>query len=315
MKPVIMSRAKWIKDTALFARKRGDALAAVDTALMMFETGDPNQWPNNLKLVKTNLETWLASKTSAQGELSTKRSHSTIRTLQIQIAAGLQGQEPELWNGDRLGIYLSTDIRTDSRDVPSTWKGQTQLTLKNMQEDPCGRLFIEMLSAACLRKNQRVVISFGSNQCAPVAKEVITNNDRRLEPNLAAWMANPNIVATGVDRSGETPRFIENTGASALVLFNPDLPAGPDGDRVTWVALAHEMVHAYHFVTGTCPRVFTGSTNMDSGLSEEEMRTIGCSDYDGEIPSENWFRESTGDPKRTTYSGYDFSNTHSTLAG
>ena len=182
-----------------------------------------------------------------------------------------------------------------------------------MSQDVRGQAFIQMLSAACLRKGHRVVIAFGSNQCAPVATDIIMNNDRRLAPNVAEWMSNPSIVAQGVDKSSTPRKFNENTGASGLVLFNPDLLAGPDGDRKTWVALAHEMVHAYHFVTGTCARKFTGSTNMDSGLSEEEMRTIGCAGYDGEVPSENWFRESTGDPKRTTYSGYDFSDTRCSL--
>ena len=170
-----------------------------------------------------------------------------------------------------------------------------------------------MLNAACSSNNQRVVIAFGSNQCAPVKLDVLFDNEKRLRPKVAEWMANSSIVQIGIDKSGDAPKFIGGAGSSALVLFNPDIGAGPDGERPGWVALGHELIHAYHYVTGTCARPLTGSTDADSGLSEEEMQTIGTRGYAGQVPSENWLREGARVPPRTTYSGYDFSSTRCTL--
>lgn len=318
MKPdTIMKRNKWIKDTSsIWTRGRSTgkgSLEAVDNALLMFESCNNDQWPETLRIVEKSLAEWVESKTNNKGELKTVRSHKTIALLQSQVKAALAGRDPRIWSGDFPPIFISTDVITETKEVHPTWSGRVEKILRDLKLDPCGRQLLELLSAACKQKSQKVVIAFGKNQCAPVNLNILFNNEQRLRPKLSEWMSNPNIVQQGIDKSGDRPKFFGGSGSSALVLFDPDMPAGPDGERPNWIALGHELIHAYHYVTGTCARPLTGSTNADSGLSEEEMQTIGTGGYDGHIPSENWLRESAKFPKRTKYSGYDFCHTRCTL--
>jgi hypothetical protein len=319
MKPTnIMTRKKWIDDTSSFwtrGRSKGQgSLEAVDNALLMFEACTNNQWPEALRVVESALNDWIASKTNVQGQLKTARSHTTIQLLKNQIAAALAGRDPEIWS-TYPPIFISTDVLMEKVEVPGTWRGKVDTILGELNSDPRGKTLMESLSAACQSQRQKVVIAYGKNQCAPVRVDVLMDNHQRLRPKLSEWMSNNSIVQTGIDKSGTKPKFIGGAGSSALVLFDPDVAAGPDGDRPSWVALGHELIHAYHYVTGTCARPLTGSTNTDSGLSEEEMQTIGTGGYKGQIPSENWLRESAGSPERTKYSGYDFSATKCTLTG
>jgi len=317
MKPTtIMSRTKWIKDTSsMWARGRSTgkgSLEAVDNALLMFEACGNNQWPEALRVIEAALADWIASKTK-DGTLKTVRSHTTIHLLESQIAAALGGRDPKLWSGTYPPIFVSTDIITEKLEVPSTWPGRVETTLGELISDPRGKELVELLTAACEKNHQRVVIAYGKNQCAPVKLDVLFDNEQRLRPKVSEWMSNGAIVQIGIDTTGPRRKFIGGSGSSALVLFDPDTAAGEDGARPTWVALGHELIHAYHYVTGTCARPLAGSTNTDSGLSEEEMQTIGTGGYDGYTPSENWLRESARSPKRTKYSGYDFGSTRCTL--
>ena len=320
MKPTnIMKRTKWIKDTSsIWARGRSKgkgSLEAVDNALLMFEACNNNQWPEALREVESALNEWIASKTNDQGQLKTVRSHDTINLLKSQIAAALAGRTPEIWSGAYPPVFVSTDVLMEKVEVPDTWRGKVDTILGELNTDANGKKLMEMLSAACEKQHQKVVIAYGKNQCAPVKLDILMDNDQRLRPKLSEWMSNDNIVQTGIDKSGPKPRFIGGAGSSALVLFDPTVGAGPDGDRPSWVALGHELIHAYHYVTGTCARKLNGSTDTDSGLSEEEMQTIGTGGYKGQIPSENWLRESAGAVERTKYSGYDFKQTKCTLTG
>lgn len=317
MKPTtITTREVWMSTTkAAFTRGRSKgegSLDAVDNALLMFESCNNGQWPECLRNVETQLDKWIAKKT-VDGELKTKRSHTAIAKLKREISEALRGRPPELWSGDYPPIFISTDVHKGNVEVPSTWKGRVEVIMGELRSNARGALLLQMLSDACERKHQRVVVAYGSNQCAPCTLEVITDDEKRLKPDLKGWMSNPHIVAIGVDKSGAKRKFIENAGACGLVLFDPDVRPGPDGDRPAWIALGHELVHAYHYVTGTCARALEGSTDSDSGLSEEEMQTVGTRGYDRQVPSENWLRDGDSKPLRTTYSGYDFSSTRCTL--
>jgi hypothetical protein len=318
MKPTnIMSREDWLNDTkAFFTRGRSTGpggLQEVDSALMMFEACNNGQWPECLRVVEEKLDAWIASKTNEAGQLKTSRDKDTIRTLKSQLRAALAGRPPQVWSGDYPPIFVSNDIHKGNVEVPTAWKGRVEVILGELNADDRGEELLEMLSVACQARHQRVVIAYGSNQCAPCTLEVITDDDKRLKPEPAVWMANPNIVQVGIDKSGPKRKFIGGNGSSALVLFDPDIAAGPDGDRPSWIALGHELVHAYHYVTGTCARALAGSTNADSGLSEEEMQTIETRGYQRQKPSENWLRDGVRLPDRTCYSGYDFANTTCTL--
>ncbi len=84
--------------------------------------------------------------------------------------------------------------------------------------------------------------------------------------------------------------------------------------RPSFIGLAHELVHAYHYIYGACGRSPTGLASGNSGMAEEEMRTVGTGAYEGEVPSENWIRREWGDlHSRAKYYGYNFSETKATL--
>ncbi|MFX1675528.1 M91 family zinc metallopeptidase [Paraburkholderia sp. A2WS-5] len=95
-------------------------------------------------------------------------------------------------------------------------------------------------------------------------------------------------------------------GTGADVLWDPtsdgvcrDLPADKRAawmDRPPWIALVHELIHAWRLVTGRC--VFE-----PGGIEEywEEAMTVGLPPYDGCRYTENRFRQAKALPLRTFY--------------
>jgi hypothetical protein len=121
-------------------------------------------------------------------------------------------------------------------------------------------------------------------------------------------------VALGKRKGLNGPEFIPNTGANAVVRYDPlDQGFGDERGRPGYIGLAHELVHAYHFVNGLCARQPTGGTSGNQGGAEEEMRAVGARAYKNDPPSENWIRAEWELKERTSYSGYDFSETTATL--
>jgi hypothetical protein len=97
-------------------------------------------------------------------------------------------------------------------------------------------------------------------------------------------------------------------GSSAIARWNPSntIP-GTKIERPSYISLAHELIHCLHFITGDCARAPTREFDLkkDSGLAEEEARTVGIAAYD--YPAkykglcENMFREEFGQSKRDSY--------------
>ena len=73
--------------------------------------------------------------------------------------------------------------------------------------------------------------------------------------------------------------------------------------RPAFIALAHELVHASHYLQGSCYRGIGDDLKPDgdSGIMEEEMRTVGFGKYANESPSENAIRVEHGLPRRDSY--------------
>lgn len=103
-----------------------------------------------------------------------------------------------------------------------------------------------------------------------------------------------------------------NVGCSGIVRWNPSNAVfGSQRNRPSYIALAHELIHCLHYVTGTCHRIpaLTFDLTVDSGLAEEEARTTGLFPFDNEPLSENAFRRAFGLPSRTEYApGNDLSH-------
>ncbi len=104
-------------------------------------------------------------------------------------------------------------------------------------------------------------------------------------------------------------------GCSAIVrwAFNDTIPMTTIR-RPAFIALAHELIHALHFLTADCPRAPVREMDLskDSGLAEEEARTCGLGPYSdpdaSEAYNENAFRRLYGVVRRDYYTaGIDFS--------
>lgn len=203
--------------------------------------------------------------------------------------------------------------------MPDDFSTTVRGDLTKLISKPNGKQLVQLLSDGCSERGKIVVIQYakgsGQNQCAPV-KVAITSEFRRSMMELGGvsvkdLLANPEIVSLGIKNDSGTRSFKPNTGANAIVKYNPD-DKGQEA-RDSFIGLTHELIHAYHFVYGICARTPTGGTIGNQGLAEEEMRTIGTRGYQHEIPSENWIRSEWSLPDRTTYSGYDFADTVATL--
>jgi hypothetical protein len=319
-KPVLMSKADWKGQTYVSLRHtRSDGLRAVDDALEKYAT-DP-QWPKTLKNLEAFLKAFMAD-TSPNRDKNEDwiRNSSTAQRLRDQIKNALTLPDPVPWK-DYPRIFIAQDAFAGDSPVPDNFSVQVTDTLGTVALKEHGRTLLEMIDKACQDKKHRVVIQYvgpanGLNMCGPV-NEPITNDFRRAlgeigGVTLGQLLANPNVVQKGIRWNPDGfAEFIPNVGASAIVRFNP-ADAG-ETKRGIHIALAHELVHAYHYVSGTCARQIAGGVAGNSGQAEEEMRTVGTGSCSNEIPSENWIRREWGDDLRTTYSGYNFSGTTSTL--
>jgi hypothetical protein len=81
-------------------------------------------------------------------------------------------------------------------------------------------------------------------------------------------------------------------GTGTAVLWNPNVINTPDGARPSFIALAHELIHARRNLLGIARR----------DAQEEEEYTVGFN-LQGDGVNENAIRAEHGIPLRATYSG------------
>ncbi len=332
-KPDLMKHADWINDTTVKKFFSSDAkdrsqstatktgLQSVDLYLDLYEKCTDNKWPALLRQLDIVLDAWIASKTKKDGSLNTIRDHNTVLDLQTRVRNARTFPNPLPWDNSYPGISIAQDPFACDFEVPATFSGDVRNDLTSLISKPKGKALVAMLSKACRDKGHEVVIQYftkGSSNCAPV-NVPITNEFRRSlsEPNgvnMTELMGNKLLVALGKRNGSNGPEFTPNTGANAVVRYDPaDAGFGEEKGRPSCIALAHELVHAYHFVNGICARQPTGGTSGDQGGAEEEMRAVGALAYLKDPPSENWIREEWSLKMRTSYSGNDFTQTTATL--
>lgn len=318
-KPYLMPYKDWISKTSSVGHKRSQDLQNVDLYLQDYHTSP--QWPQMLRQLEVNLTQWVSSKTKAGGTLDTVRDHKTVRLLQQQVAAARTLPVPTPWDSKFPGISIAQDPFAGDLPVPDNFSARVQNNLGDLISKDRGKLLMALISRGCEDRKHEVVIQCnpvlgGANQCAPVDVAITSDLRRGLSElgkvSLPGLLAHPSIVATIKVTSDGSREFVPNKiGANAVVKYNPD-DKGEGGKGGGFIGLAHELIHAYHYVYGLCARSPIGGASGDYGLAEEEMRTVGARAYKDEVPSENWIREEWKLPLRTTYSGYDFSDTTAT---
>jgi hypothetical protein len=106
-----------------------------------------------------------------------------------------------------------------------------------------------------------------------------------------------NVATRGNENYAITP----GVGSVTAIKYNPNMIDTPDGKRPSWVALAHELIHAYYNLKGKA--LPSGKVQNVYGLVEqEEMATVGLGGY-GRSVTENKIRAEAHLPTRTTYGG------------
>jgi hypothetical protein len=321
VRPTIMSYQDWLTRTDVQTwngrskKDRSGPLATVDQLLQAYHA-KPS--PALLRNLQQALTTWVTSKTRANGTLNTMRNHATVTTLQQQILQARTFAEPTPWDAVNYpSIFIANDMYNGDHWVPDNFRRSVTDDLAKIIEKPKGKALLKAISAA----GKTVVIQYngniGGNQCAPIDRpitpEVRRNIDELGGVSVSQLITNPNIVATGIRTVSGKKEFIRNVGANVIVKMNPADPGEKGDDRDSFIGLAHELVHCYHFVYGECARSPTGGTTGNQGGAEEEMRTIGVLAYAGEEPSENAIRAEWNMKLRTAYSGYNFKDTKATL--
>ncbi len=94
---------------------------------------------------------------------------------------------------------------------------------------------------------------------------------------------------------------IDWNAEQGLVLDENGVPISADDPSKSYLALAHEMIHASRIVKGT----FTGGNgdpyDPASAAGKEELRAVGLGEYQNKTPSENSIRQEHNEPLRTAY--------------
>jgi hypothetical protein len=174
--------------------------------------------------------------------------------------------------------------------------------LKMIASKPVGKKLLKDISRACAAsETKKVVIEYSGAGSSAARIDVVTNDSRKMvqkvsisSPSLnpQELLANPKLIATpnGMPADGQRRNFVNAEGTGAVVTWNHK-DKGLDG-RPGHIALAHELIHACHYVLGNCYRAATGfvQDNENSGIMEEEMRTVRLLKYKDELPSENAIR-------------------------
>ena len=227
-----------------------------------------------------------------------------------------------LWNHGHPGIYIADDGNAEFATAANN-------ALNSINSKPIGQMLLKTIAASCLMYPDRSVIIEMSvpawQQCAiPTEKSDDAFRKSLRQPGMGGAISGAKAKVVATD-SGETltmgngvkiKYMVPGEGCGAFVRWNPNITDVAGKKRPPFIALAHELVHAYHYVHGACYRGLIGFAhqNVDSGLAEEEKRTVGLGEYADEIPCENAIRAEHGVAKRTEYTeGNDFSKVQATV--
>jgi hypothetical protein len=315
-----MSSQEWLQKTNRKAwhgqsiKDRSSALEVVDSYVAAYDT-PAGKTPANLEYLYRFLKQWSDGKMK-KGVIDTIRDHKgAVTTLLQKCEQGMTLWKPTPSRYDKISIGV--DTYRGNAWVPDDFRGAVEEALDKIASKKIGRQLLADLTKGCTGTKEVVIEYGGRSTAAPLA--VITNESRKkVQPtnndddryDLDAMVSKPELIATAITEDGHPTRFVPGAGTGAVVTFNHADKGTESPARPTFIALAHELVHAFHYVNGMCYRAASGGLkdNGDTGLMEEEMRTVGCDKYKDEIPSENAIRGEHGVALRARYSDISFAN-------
>lgn len=131
--------------------------------------------------------------------------------------------------------------------------------------------------------------------CFKVNIEKIAGN----ESYKVGWKGTNTAIRGG--QNAEISAVTRGVGAVTAIKYNPNMIDTPDGKRPSWIALAHELIHAYYNLKGK--GLPSGKVmNVFGMVEQEELATVGLGGL-GRSITENKIRDEAGLPTRTTYGG------------
>lgn len=103
-------------------------------------------------------------------------------------------------------------------------------------------------------------------------------------------------------RGDELAATATGQGSVTAIKYNANMINSPDGNRPSWVGLAHELIHAYYNLKG---KGFPSGTimNVKGMVEREEMATVGLGAGPHRSITENKIRQEANLPLRVTYGG------------
>lgn len=206
------------------------------------------------------------------------------------------------------GIYIES---SDQDFIGTVLAGLVNLRSKKIGQD-----LLEAISAAHKSRGHKVLIAKGARSCAIATHDIGDSFRNKLAMTpMTAGDRPEGSYGMGLVQAVWADTVRGKKGASAIAQIDPKVGQQdiPDAFR-RMVTIGHELIHALHFMSADCARSpEPKQLDGDTGLAEEEARTVGLGPYDfpnnSETFCENAIRDAFGFPKRVFYSvGNDLSH-------
>ena len=186
----------------------------------------------------------------------------------------------QLWDESHAGIYIGTSkpdfFSSCSRD------------LNLIRSRPIGKTLLELLSKRAqgigTKVGKYVRIGYTSKLGSVAQNSVIGNQEERKDAKPGSIVRLPGVGDSSVVRYGHN---LEPVYTSAIGVYTPE-----------FVALAHELIHALHVISGDVVKEYDWATD---GAIIEEARTVGLGPYANTRISENSVRKEWNLGRRTYY--------------
>jgi len=183
------------------------------------------------------------------------------------------------------GIIIRMNSQTDSVMFPSLVND----ALAQIAKTPTGLKLLTGISGMANKAQ------FGYTVC-------IQRADMTYDADCATKWKGTNVARRG-GRDAEKSATTPGSSAVTAIKYNANMIATPDGNRPSWIGLAHELIHAYYNLKGEGLPEGQKQMNVNGQVEKEEMATVGLGPGPHRSITENQIRKEANVPLRSTYGG------------
>lgn len=205
------------------------------------------------------------------------------------------------------GLFLEdrgNGVFTSAIETPHDFISSAQRDLKLIASKPIGKDLLDLI----VKRNQGIGTKKkhdGSGKTVTIVNGWGTLTDRKFNTGAAGPALTDDRKFSVQKRFGGQPLAFPGAGTSVIVRYLPSL----DYTFVvklrtpSYVALAHELIHAYHFLSGTMSSDMSRDVVLDRFRADiiEEALTVGAGTYADTRISENAIRREHNLPTRQFY--------------